>query len=158
MVLSFWYLTGLSGWFSIECRKAICVYFGFVPLRSVIGWPISHHFLNQWEAKPIVICSHAFSRAWHRFHAFVSNSDWLTIMLTSVVIGQCRRAIILVLAFRHSIDGLYVTSWRPCWCTGTIRFFSSYFYANCANKFSFVLYTNMAAIQTTCMYSLLSIY
>ena len=23
------------------------------------------------------------------------------------------------------IDGLHVTSWRPCWCTGTIRFFSS---------------------------------
>ena len=23
------------------------------------------------------------------------------------------------------IDGLHVTSWRPCWWTGTIRFFSS---------------------------------
>ena len=23
------------------------------------------------------------------------------------------------------IDGLHVTSWGPCWCTGTIKFFSS---------------------------------
>ena len=46
------------------------------------------------------------------------------------------------------IDDLHVTSWRPCWCTGTKRFISS---GRCKlrKKFSFVLYTNMAAIQTS---------
>ena len=56
----------------------------------------------------------------------------------------------------YGIDGLRVTSWRSCWWPGTIRFFSSgsytctcHFYANFVNKFSFVLSTNMAAMQTT---------
>ena len=35
----------------------------------MIGWNISHHFLNQSgvNPKPIASCSHAFSRAWHWF-------------------------------------------------------------------------------------------
>ena len=32
--------------------------------------------------------SHAFSRAWRKLHAFVSNSDWSIALFTSVVIGQ----------------------------------------------------------------------
>ena len=39
-----------------------------------------------------------------------------------------------------------------CWCTGKIRFsplgVKFHFYANYVNKFSFVLYTNMAVMQT----------
>ena len=48
------------------------------------------HFLSQSEAKPepTVTCSHAFSRAWRRFHVFASSSDWFIVLFTSVVIGQ----------------------------------------------------------------------
>ena len=46
-----------------------------------------------------------------------------------------------------------MASWRPCWLTGTIRFsplgVNFQFYANYVRKFSFVLSTNMAAMQTT---------
>ena len=31
-------------------------------------------------------------------------------------------------SFAFTFDGLYVTSWRPCWCTVTIRFFSCKLY------------------------------
>ena len=32
---------------------------------------------------------HAFSRAWRQLHVFASNSDWLVVLFTPVVIGQC---------------------------------------------------------------------
>ena len=32
-------------------------------------------------------CLYAFSRAWHRLHVFASNSDWSTVLFTSVI-GQ----------------------------------------------------------------------
>ena len=42
------------------------------------------------------------------------------------LIGQRNRDVIGRLSeSRDVINGLHVTSWRPCWCTGTIRFFSS---------------------------------
>ena len=51
---------------------------------------ISRHFLNQSEVKPkpIVTCSHAFSRTWRRLHVFALSSDWFIGLSTSVVIGQ----------------------------------------------------------------------
>ena len=57
--------------------------------------------------------------------------------------------------YDHDIDGLHVTSWRSCWCTGTRRCFSSgnklpFLYKLCEQiLFCFVLYTNMAVMQTT---------
>ena len=52
-----------------------------------------------------------------------------------------------------AIDGLHVTSCRPCWWTETFDFsplgVRFHFYANFVNKFSFVLSTNMAAMQTS---------
>ena len=56
---------------------------------------ISRHLINQLEAKPkpIVTCSHAFSRAWHRLHVFASSSDWFIGLPASVVIGQSDTAI-----------------------------------------------------------------
>ena len=68
--------------------KVICIFFGFAYLRSVIGWQNSHHFLSQWEAKPIASCTRVFSRAWCRLRAITSNSDWLTEISSSVVISQ----------------------------------------------------------------------
>ena len=55
--------------------------------------------LDQSEVKPIVIYSHAFSRAWHGRHVFASSSDWFIWLFTTVVIGQI---ITLVLVLRHS--------------------------------------------------------
>ena len=43
---------------------------------------------NETQPNPITTCSHAFSRAWCRFHEFASNSDWFIPLFTSVVIGQ----------------------------------------------------------------------
>ena len=31
------------------------------------------------KPKPIVTCSHAFSRAWRRLHVFASSSDWFIV-------------------------------------------------------------------------------
>ena len=62
----------------------------YQPVDSVLKKKISRHFLNQSEVKPkpIVTYSHAFSRAWHGRHVFVSSSDWFTGLFTTVVIGQ----------------------------------------------------------------------
>ena len=79
--------------------------FGFALLCSVIGWQSGHNFLNQWEVKPIVNCSHAFSRAWRRLHVSASNSDWFVALFPSVVIGQ---VITLVFVLRHSIENLAI--------------------------------------------------
>ena len=51
---------------------------------------ISRHILNQSEGKvkPIVTCSHAFSRAWRLLHVFALSSDWFIGLSPSVVIGQ----------------------------------------------------------------------
>ena len=56
----------------------------------MIGQQNSRHFLNQWESKPkpIVFSPHAFSRVWRQLHVFVSNSDWLVMLFTSVAIDQ----------------------------------------------------------------------
>ena len=43
---------------------------------------------NETKPKPIVIFSHAFSRAWHQLQIFASHSDWLIALFTSVMIGQ----------------------------------------------------------------------
>ena len=47
---------------------------------------ISRHFLDQSEVKPkpIVIYSHAFSRAWDGRHVFASSSDWFVWLFTTV--------------------------------------------------------------------------
>ena len=39
------------------------------------------------ETKPIPTCSQSF-RAWRRLHVFACPSDWLIVLLVSVVIGQ----------------------------------------------------------------------
>lgn len=83
--------------------------------RSVIGWENSRHFHIQREAnlKPIVTCAYAqknnalfyslaFSRAWHWWHAIVSNSDGLT-LFTFVVIGRSNCSA-LILVLWHSIE------------------------------------------------------
>ena len=64
--------------------------FGFTLLPLVIGYKISRHFVNQLEVKPkpIMTCSHAFSRAWRRLHVFAVTCDWLIVLSVSVVIGQ----------------------------------------------------------------------
>ena len=56
----------------------------------VIGQKISRHFVNQSEVKPkpMVSCSHTFSRAWSRLHVFASRSDWLVGSCASVLIHQ----------------------------------------------------------------------
>ena len=58
----------------------------------MIGWENSRLFLNQREpkTKPIVTCSHAFSRPWRRLHIFALNSDWFIIvaLFACVVIGH----------------------------------------------------------------------
>ena len=73
---------------SVESNTRVC--FGFALLRSLIGSQNSRHFLNQSDAKlkPIVIWSHAFSRAWRRLDVFASSSDWFLVLFSSVVIGQ----------------------------------------------------------------------
>ena len=45
------------------------------------------HFLDQSKVKQLVTCSHSFSRAWRKLHVFASNSDWLIVLFTAVVIG-----------------------------------------------------------------------
>ena len=50
----------------------------------------SHNFLNQSKVKPkpIMICSHVFSRTWRRLHVFDLSSDWFIGLSASVVFGQ----------------------------------------------------------------------
>ena len=45
---------------------------------------------SEVKPKPIVSCSHAFSRAWRQLCIFASSSDWFIELLGSVllVIGQ----------------------------------------------------------------------
>ena len=43
---------------------------------------------SEVKAKPIVTCSHAFSRAWRRLHVFAKSSVWFIVPSVSVVIGQ----------------------------------------------------------------------
>ena len=46
------------------------------------------------------------SGAWRRLHIFVSDSDWLVVLFTSVVIGQSKITLVLVLRYpieNHSI-------------------------------------------------------
>ena len=46
----------------------------------------SVHFLDQSEVKlikPIMTCSHAFSRASGRLHVFTSSSDWFIVLFAS---------------------------------------------------------------------------
>ena len=46
--------------------------------------------------------SHASGAYWRRLHTFASDSDWLVVLFTSVVIGQSK--ITLVLVLRYSIE------------------------------------------------------
>ena len=46
------------------------------------------HFFNQSEAKLIVICSDALSRAWRRLYVLALTSDWFIGLSVSAVIGQ----------------------------------------------------------------------
>ena len=69
-------------------KVKFAVAFGFALLNFVIAFKISRHFLNQSEVKPIVTCSHAFSRAWRRPHVFASSPDWFVELSVSVMIGQ----------------------------------------------------------------------
>ena len=56
------------------------------------AWTIGHEDISQTKKqiqKPIVTCSHTFSRAWHRLHViFASSSDWFIALFPSVVIGR----------------------------------------------------------------------
>ena len=56
----------------------------------MINQKILHHFSNQSEAKlkPIVTCSHAFSRHWHQLHVFALSSVWFIGLSAFFVIGQ----------------------------------------------------------------------
>ena len=45
-------------------------------------------FSANGKPKPIVICLHAFSRAWRVLHVFASDSDWFIVLFTSFVINQ----------------------------------------------------------------------
>ena len=62
--------------FTFERRKVI----GFALLCYMIGLENSRHFFIQSEVKPkpIVIRSHAFSRASRQRHVFTSSFDWFT--------------------------------------------------------------------------------
>ena len=50
----------------------------------------SRHFINQAEdeGKPILSCSHSFSRAWRTLHVFASSSDWFNVVFASALIGK----------------------------------------------------------------------
>ena len=41
---------------------------------------------NKKQTKPIVVCSHTFSRAW--LYVFAWSSDWFITLFTFVLIGQ----------------------------------------------------------------------
>ena len=71
--------------------KVICVWVGFVLLRSVIGLKISRQFLSQSEVKPkpIVTRSRTFSRALRQLRVFAPGCDWFTGLSVCFVIGQC---------------------------------------------------------------------
>ena len=46
---------------------------------------------NKKQSKPIVTCSHAFSRAWRRLYALALSPDWFIVLFRSVhsvAIGQ----------------------------------------------------------------------
>ena len=55
-----------------------CVRFGFALLRS--DWPLFQPMKTKTKR--------AFSRALRRLHEIASNSDWLTELSSSLVIGQ----------------------------------------------------------------------
>ena len=72
--------------FSFECRKVI----GFA-LSTRCDWlKDSRHLFIQSEVKPkpIVTCSHAFSRALRQPHVITSSFDWFNVLSVSYVIGQ----------------------------------------------------------------------
>ena len=70
--------------------KVVLVRFGFtLQLFEILSWWLvkqnKGHCLSQSKVrpKPIVTCSHAFSRAWRRLHVFASSSDWFTALFAS---------------------------------------------------------------------------
>ena len=79
------YLSSLQ--WSVESNSRL-LWFRFTTLCDWLK--NSRHFFDQSEAKlkPIVTCSHAFSRAWRKIYAFASSSDWFIALFASVVIGQ----------------------------------------------------------------------
>ena len=66
------------------------------------------HFLNQSGAnlKPIVPCSHAFSRAWRRLLVFASSSGWFVALFVSVLISQSNY-------FGLVLQDLTTLKWEP---------------------------------------------
>ena len=68
--------------------KIFSICFGFALNTSQCDWlaklaPLYEPMGSQ--TKPIVTCSHAFSRVWHQFSL---NSDWFIALFESAVIGQ----------------------------------------------------------------------
>ena len=59
-------------------------------LRLLIGWKISRHFFNQWDAKSkrITHCTCDFSLALRKLHVIAKNSDWFMGLFAPVVIGR----------------------------------------------------------------------
>ena len=45
-------------------------------------------YQSEIKPKPIVTCSHAFSRAWCRLHEFALSCDWFIRLYMYVMIGQ----------------------------------------------------------------------
>ena len=69
-----------------ECFLALFMIFAFATLCDRLNYfaPLSQPIRSK--TKPT--CSHAFSLAWRRLHAFVLSSDWFIELTASVVIGQ----------------------------------------------------------------------
>lgn len=64
---------------SILVSKWICVCFGVVLLRPLIGQYSQRHFLNHWDA--VVTCTRVFSALGGSVNP-AQNSDWLTVVFT----------------------------------------------------------------------------
>ena len=77
-------IRSVFGFASFECRKVI----GFLLLRYTIGLQNSRHcFFIQSEVKPkpVMTCSHTFSRVSGQLDVMTSSFDWFTVL--SFVIG-----------------------------------------------------------------------
>ena len=75
--------------FSFECRKVI----GFALstphdwLKKIRATFSSNQKLSEVQPKPIVTCSHAFSRAFSQLPVITLSFDWLTVLSVFFVIG-----------------------------------------------------------------------
>ena len=110
-----------------NCVESNSRLFGLALLKFVIGWQISRHFFNQWEAKrkPIVPRSHAFFRAWHCLNVLASSADWfnLIVYLCYDWPGWLLGFGLTTLNWKYSIkpgDELRLHSWIPEKVSGII--------------------------------------